>query len=185
MIKYEGKCAPASYRLGVVTSVVVDSDGLVRTVEVEYSLLSELPTAERLLYKGIAKKKLTVAVQRLVLILPVEERDLNSFCGGQADKAACVDGGDGDDVRAAAGHDAQVLAAEGQGGQVQAAAGRYDRVPAAADQGDTWDQCGEGHAGQVDEMKFFSWWSVAHCARSKSASVLDKKRWEEHQPRLL
>ena len=35
MIKYEGKCAPASYRIGVVTSVEVDSDGLVRTVEVD------------------------------------------------------------------------------------------------------------------------------------------------------
>ena len=44
-------------------------------------------------------------------VTTVEERDLDSFCGGQADEAACVDGGDGDDVRAAAGHDAQVLAA--------------------------------------------------------------------------
>ena len=34
-------------------------------------------------------------------------------------------------------------------------------------------------------MKFFPWWSVAHCARSKSASTLCQQRREEHQPRIL
>ena len=132
LIKYEGKCAPASYRLGVVTSVQVDSDSLVRTVEVEYSLLSELPAAERLLYKGITKKRLTVAVQRLVLILPVEERDLDSFCGGEADTAACADLGHGDDV-VTVGHDGQtdeVVAVVGHDGQADEvlAAGHSDQV---------------------------------------------------------
>ena len=75
LIQYTGKCRPATYRLGVVIEVEVDDDGLVRTVSVEYSLLSELSEADRLLYKGITKKRLRVAVQRLVLILPVEERD--------------------------------------------------------------------------------------------------------------
>ena len=98
MIKYEGKCAPASYRLGVVTAVEVESDGLVRTVEVEYSILTELPASERLLYKGITKKRIKVAVQRLVLILPVEERELNSFCGGQAGMAACGEQEHGDET---------------------------------------------------------------------------------------
>ena len=75
LIQYKGKCRPATYRLGVVIEVEVDDDGLVRTVSVEYSLLSELSEADRLMYKGITKKRLRVPVQRLVLILPVEERD--------------------------------------------------------------------------------------------------------------
>ena len=75
LIQYTGKCKPATYRLGVVIEVEVDDDGLVRTVSVEYSLLSELSETDRLLYKGITKKRLRVPVQRLVLILPVEERD--------------------------------------------------------------------------------------------------------------
>ena len=151
MIKYEGKCAPASYRLGVVTSVEVDSDGLVRTVEVEYSLLSELPAAERLLYKGITKKRLTVAVQRLVLILPVEERDLDSFCGGQADTAACADVGHGDDVVTVRQHGQvdEELAAAGHGEQV------YEGVHAAdgvvGDQGAAVVQGDQGNEGVHDE----------------------------------
>ena len=75
LIQYMGKCRPATYRLGVVIGVEVEADGLVRTVTVEYSLLSELSEADRLLYKGITKKRLRVPVQRLVLLLPVEERD--------------------------------------------------------------------------------------------------------------
>ena len=43
LVQYEGKCRPATYRLAVVIDVEVDADGLVRTVSVEYSLLSELP----------------------------------------------------------------------------------------------------------------------------------------------
>ena len=98
MIQYSGKCVPATYRLGVVTAVVVESDGPVRTVEVEYSILAELPVAERLAYKGITKKRIRVAVQRLVLILPVEEREQDSFCGGQAVSAGQIHGGQGDGV---------------------------------------------------------------------------------------
>ena len=70
---------------------LVDPDGLVRTVTVAYSLLSDLPSKDRLEYKGIKKKILKVPVQRLVLILPVEERDsksdTKSFPGGQAGTA--------------------------------------------------------------------------------------------------
>ena len=54
-------------------------------------LLSDLPSKDRLEYKGIKKKILKVPVQRLVLILPVEERDskndTKSFPGGQAGTA--------------------------------------------------------------------------------------------------
>ena len=54
---------------------LVDPDELVRTVTVAYSLLSDLPSKDKLEYKGIKKKILKVPVQRLVLSLPVEERD--------------------------------------------------------------------------------------------------------------
>ena len=36
--------------------------------------LAELPASERLAYKGITKKRIRVSVQRLVLILPVEQQ---------------------------------------------------------------------------------------------------------------
>ena len=68
LLQYEGKYKPATYRLGVVVKVQEDPDGLVRTVWVEYSLLSELPFHMRLAYKGITKKRIKVSVQRLVLI---------------------------------------------------------------------------------------------------------------------
>ena len=91
LIHYEGKTRPGTFRLGIVKSVVVDPDGLVRTVTVQYSLLSELISKDRSLYKGVKKKLLVVPVQRLVLILPVEERDLDgdvkSSPGGQAGTA--------------------------------------------------------------------------------------------------
>ena len=96
LIMYEGKSKPGSYRLGVVTEVEVDSDGCVRNVTVQYSLLSELPYEDRMQYRGITKKKIRACVQRLILILPVEERcpcpvtdqrdDGDNFSpGGQAD----------------------------------------------------------------------------------------------------
>ena len=84
LLQYEGKCRPATYRLAVVVEVELDSDKLVRTVTVQYSLLSELPASERHLYKGITKKKVRVSVQRLVLILPVEERDITKDLGEKA-----------------------------------------------------------------------------------------------------
>ena len=83
LIQYTGKCRPATYRLGVVVAVEVDGDGLVRTVSVEYSLLAELAWEDRAAYRGITKKRLRLPVQRLVLILPVEESD-QVLPGGQA-----------------------------------------------------------------------------------------------------
>ena len=84
LLQYEGKCRPATYSLAVVVDVEVDGDGLVRTVSVEYSLLAELPASERLSYKGVTKKRIRVSVQRLVLILPVEEADRNNLPGEKA-----------------------------------------------------------------------------------------------------
>ena len=122
LISYVGKCRPATYRLGVVVSVVVDEDKLVRTVKVEYSILSDLCVADRLAYKGVTKKRITVAVQRLCLILPVEEREGISSPGGQAggDPPAEVSGSDVQQVvdSAAAGQAALGESEHGGGGEV-------------------------------------------------------------------
>ena len=74
LVEYSSKTAPGTYRLARVVEVEVDDvDGLVHTCTVVYSLLAELSEKDRALYKGITKKLLRVPVQRLVLILPVEE----------------------------------------------------------------------------------------------------------------
>ena len=82
LIRYEGKSKAGSYRLGVVREIEISRDGLVRTCEVEYSLLSDVPDSERHLYVGVKKKRIELPVQRLVLILPVEEQDI--LPGGKA-----------------------------------------------------------------------------------------------------
>ena len=87
LVQYEGKSKPGTYRLGVITEVEVEADGCVRNVTVQYSLLAELSEEERLKYKGITRKKIRACVQRLVLILPVEERDQNSSPEGLAGTA--------------------------------------------------------------------------------------------------
>ena len=74
LIHYVGKSKPGNYRMGGVVEAEEDSDGCVRTVIVEYSLISELSEEERKLYKGVTKKRIEAPVQRLVLILPVEEQ---------------------------------------------------------------------------------------------------------------
>ena len=83
--------------------------------------------AERLAYKGITKKRIRVAVQRLVLILPVEDGDKDS-CGGQA-------------VSAGQRHGHQEVGVPGHGIQ-----------GAEEDQGDGEQGIGvPGHGGQGDE----------------------------------
>ena len=67
------KSKAGTYRLRVVVQVKLEEDGLVRTVHVTFSLLRELPKAERVEFKGMTKKTIRVPVQRLVLIVPVEE----------------------------------------------------------------------------------------------------------------
>ena len=79
LLSYETKSKAGSYRLGVVVEVELEEDGLVHTVHVTYSLLRELPKAERAEFKGITKKTIRVPVQRLVLILPVKEQDGNVY----------------------------------------------------------------------------------------------------------
>ena len=76
LIRYEGKSRLGTYRLGVIREVEVAPDKLVHTVLVEYSLLSEVQASERHLYTGLTKKTIRIPVQRLVLILPIEEQSL-------------------------------------------------------------------------------------------------------------
>ena len=74
LIHYVGKSKPGDYRLGIVVEAEKDSDNLVRTVTVEYSILPGLSEDQRSSYEGITKKRIRAPVQRLVLILPVEEQ---------------------------------------------------------------------------------------------------------------
>lgn len=74
LVMYSSKSSPGTYRLARVIGVEKDEvSGLVHTCEVVYSLLAELKQEEVAEYKGITKKTLRVPIQRLVLILPVEE----------------------------------------------------------------------------------------------------------------
>ena len=68
LIQYSSKTAPGTYRLGRIISVEIDADHLVRTCTVRY-ILSK-PGAS----STIVRKEVRVPIQRLVLILPVEEQ---------------------------------------------------------------------------------------------------------------
>ena len=68
LIQYTSKTVPGTYRLGKVINVEIDFDGLVRTCTVRYNLCK--PDAEN----PPTRKDIRVPVQRLVLILPVEEQ---------------------------------------------------------------------------------------------------------------
>ena len=74
LIEYKNKSFPGTYRLGRVKDVEVDrSDGLVRTCNVVYKLVKPSKNP-RDIFKDITTKEVRVPVQRLVLILPVEEQ---------------------------------------------------------------------------------------------------------------
>ena len=68
LIQYASKTVPGTYRLGRVQSVEIDEDSLVRTCIVKYMLCNGDVT------KRAVAKEVCVPVQRLVLILPVEEQ---------------------------------------------------------------------------------------------------------------
>ena len=65
----------------MVDMVELDSDGLVRTCKVAYRLVRcDLPVEELRLYlKGLKYKRIRVPIQRLCVILPVEEQDGPTF----------------------------------------------------------------------------------------------------------
>ena len=79
LINYTDKSKSGTWKLGRVDSVEVDDDGLVRTCVVEYRLVRcDLPAEDlRIYFKGLKFKQIRVPVQRLSLILPVEEQIVN------------------------------------------------------------------------------------------------------------
>ena len=74
LIEYKSKSAPGTYRIGRVKEVEVDEDLLVRTCTVTYKLVKPSARNSRDIFKDITTKKVRVPVQRLILILPVEEQ---------------------------------------------------------------------------------------------------------------
>ena len=75
LIEYKSKSLPGTYRLGRVRDVEVDErDNLVRTCTVDYKLVKPITDANKNTVKDVISKEVRVPVQRLVLILPVEEQ---------------------------------------------------------------------------------------------------------------
>ena len=88
LIFYTSKSKSGEYRLGRVVTIETDRDSLVRMCVVKYSLLQHLPEKQRMEYRGITEKFIRVAIQRLVMILPVEEqRDLPAITAEEVEKA--------------------------------------------------------------------------------------------------
>ena len=75
LIQYSSKAKSGEYRLGRIIVAELDKDNLVRTCIVRYSLLQHVARKDREKYDGITLKYIRVGVQRLVLIMPVEEQD--------------------------------------------------------------------------------------------------------------
>ena len=78
LVSYPDKSKTGTFRLGRVDKIEVDEDGLVRTCVVRYRLVrSDLPKEDMMIYfKGLKCKSIRVPVQRLVMILPVEEQSI-------------------------------------------------------------------------------------------------------------
>ena len=75
LIEYKSKSFPGSYRLGRVKDVEIDSnDGLVRTCTVIYKLIKPSAKNSCDVFKDMTTKEVRLPVQRLILIMPVEEQ---------------------------------------------------------------------------------------------------------------
>ena len=75
LIEYKSKTLPGTYRLGRVSAVEIDEiDKLVRTCTVVYKLIKPITDANKASVSDVVTKQIRVPVQRLVLILPVEEQ---------------------------------------------------------------------------------------------------------------
>ena len=73
VMRNTGKLTPGDFRRGKVTQADPDHDGLVRTVIVQmYRPDSRRPVAH---YQGEGHVQVRLAVQRLVILVPVEEQD--------------------------------------------------------------------------------------------------------------
>ena len=81
---YAGRLV-AEYRLARVVVVEPDSDGVVRSVILRYSLVQGLDKAARAAYTGIKRKYIRTRVQRLSMLLPVEEQG-DGAAVGQAEQ---------------------------------------------------------------------------------------------------
>ena len=81
LISYSDKSKTGTYRLGIVEKVETDEDGLVRTCLVGYRLVrSDMPAEElKFYYKGMKWKEIRVPIQRLCVILPIEEHGVPDF----------------------------------------------------------------------------------------------------------
>ena len=77
LIQYSSKSTPGTYRLGRVTEIEVDEDNLVRTCKVAYRLVKPVTDANQYSTDDVVRKEIRVPVQRLVLILPIEEQKNN------------------------------------------------------------------------------------------------------------
>ena len=74
LIEYKQKSFPGTYRLGRVKEVEVDpEDGLVRTCSVVYKLIKPQKN-KRDVFGKVTSKEVRLPVQRLIIILPVEEQ---------------------------------------------------------------------------------------------------------------
>ena len=74
LIEYKTKASPGTYRLGRVKAVQLDSDQLVRTCDVTYSLIKPSRRNSRDVFTKSVCKQVRLPVQRLVLVVPVEEQ---------------------------------------------------------------------------------------------------------------
>ena len=76
LISYSDQSKTGTFKLGRVTDIEIDDDNLVRTCTVSYRLVrSDLPPEEmRIYFNGIKYKEIRVPVQRLCVILPIEEQ---------------------------------------------------------------------------------------------------------------
>ena len=74
LIMYTSKSSPGTYRLGRVLSVELDDDDLVRTCTVSYKIVKPSKRNARDVFRYATSKEVRVPVQRLILILPVEEQ---------------------------------------------------------------------------------------------------------------
>ena len=78
LIQYSSRSIPGTYRLGRIIAVELDADNLVRTCLVRYHLVKPINAANRESTDDVLRKQIRVPIQRLVLILPVEEQCLQN-----------------------------------------------------------------------------------------------------------
>ena len=75
LIEYKNKSFPGSYRLGRVKHVEIDhTDGLVGTCAGLFKLIKLVSKHSRNIFLDVISKEVRIPVQRLGLILPIEDQ---------------------------------------------------------------------------------------------------------------